>query len=298
MLVYPPGSSEPLRGDVVVRATIRFDLLPIPATLHLIVRDVKEADGIVEGVDIKAGRLGQSFRIVKETGVSNPGFVQGSRTTGTREFIGLLSSCAPLAMPRQRAVIAYKTDLLSMVRACGASAIILGSVRVDAFACLIGQTPAFGVARALQESGSALVVEPDGRLAFKRLQDLQSGTPTRTTLQDSAEVVESAMLEKSAVPWAFSIAPDGKIVHGRRESGRISTYMPWASQATLSNASMALVTRRILTSIYAPDLHAGQVVSLGGKPLVIVTAAHTLTTGGGGAEGKSETKLWLGRVEK
>ncbi|MEY2875796.1 MAG: hypothetical protein RLZZ373_3167 [Pseudomonadota bacterium] len=296
MLVYPPGSSEPLRGDVVVRTIHRSDLIPIPSTIEVVVRDVAETAAFVEGAKFKAGLMKQEFLIVKVGYGAQSGIVQGSRTGDTKAFIGLLASCASLAVPRQRAVVAYESDLLGVMRACGASASITGSVHVGAFACLIGQTPTFSIAQALREAGAALVVGDTGLLEFKRLQDLQRSKPARQMLQDSAEIFESSLVEKSAVPWAFTVAPDGALLHGRRESGRVASYMPWKSPTVLANASMAVITRRILSSIYAPDLRAGQVITMDGDPMLIVTAAHTMAIGGGGPEQESTTRLWLGKV--
>ena len=297
MQVLIPGQSQPLRGDVLVRVVLRSDLTPIPQTIELEVRDVAETQSLAEGVVIKVGRELLEFELVKEGGQRADGYTTGSRTTGTRTFIGLLASCAALSRPLQRAVVRYGGSMGDLYRACGARAPILADIPVPVFACLRGMVPTFEVAKALYEGAAAITCVDDGKLKFRRLADIAADKTVITMKEDSAERTVTRFLEKHLVPFTFTTDPNGAFLHGKIESGRTVVHRPFAPQDVLNNMSSALITRRKIESGFAPDIVAGLNVKLAGEKFTVITAAHVFTAGGRGTDGEQSSTLWVGQFQ-
>lgn len=297
MQVLIPGQSQPLRGDVLVRAVLRSDMTPIPQTIEIEVRDVTETQGLAEGSLIKVGRELLEFELVKEGGQRADGYSEGSRTTGTRAFIGLLASCAALSRPQQRAVVRYGASLGDLYRSCGARAPILEDIQVPVFACLRGMVPTFEMAKALYEGSAGITCVDDGKIKFRRLADIAADKSVITMREDSAERTVTKFLEKYLVPFTFSTNASGSFLHGRIESGRTVIHRPFGTQDILNNMSSALITRRKIDSGFAPDIMAGQNVKLGGEKFTVITAAHAFTAGGRGSDGEQSTTLWVGQFQ-
>jgi hypothetical protein len=297
VLIYPPGVDTPLRGDLIVRAVLRSDLTPVPQTIELEVRDTIDTAGLKEGAVCRVGRDGVEFLIIKDMRGPNDGRVQGDRPMRTRQCIGLLASCAPVADNLQRAVVRYGSAIGEIYRACGAKVRIDSEFSVSVFACYKGQTPAFEIAKALQEEGGALVVKGT-RVAFMRLSQMLEPEPIVTFTEDAAVAIQSSFLERHTVPFAFSINASGGFEFGRSESGRGVIYRPRCPPYILNNLSAALITRRKLFTGFAPQVLAGMRVDLGEKPFVVVTAAHVFEPGGDADHGEQSSTLWLAEVVK
>ena len=295
MLVYPPGSSSALRSDLLVRAVLRSDLVPIPQTVELELRDTLDTEPFTEGAVIKVGREEAEFLIVKTSPGGDSGKVQGDRPMKTRKVVGLLASCAAIAQRTQRSIVRYGASLGEIYRACGAQVRIEQDFSVGVFACYKGMTPSFEIAKALQEEAGALVLV-DGKVAFRRLEQMLEGEPASTLREDSAEAVKSEFLERHAVPFAFSTAADSSFTAGRAESGRGVLYRPRADIRTLNNLGKALITRRKVRSDFAPHIMAGMRFDVAGAPHAVITAAHCFDGGADGGGGEQYTRLWLGEV--
>ncbi len=297
MLIYPPGSNNPIRGDLLVRDVFRSDLTPIPQSIEFEVRDSLDTAGIKIGAVCRVGPDLTEFLIVKAEDGANDGRTQGDRTFRSRQFVGLLASCAPVANYLQRSVVRYASSLGDIYRACGAQVRIDSDFTVSVFACYKGMVPTFEIAKALQEEAGALVMSK-GRVSFVRLSDM-AGAPAVISLQEeSAQAVNSDFLERHSVPFAFSTNAAGGFEVGRSESGRGVVYRPRATPRILNNLSTALILRRKLTSSYAPFILAGMRVDIAQKPYTVITAAHVFEAGGDGPEGDQYTRLWLGEVVK
>jgi hypothetical protein len=296
VIIIPPGSDVPLRGDLLVRAVLRSDLTPIPQTLELEVRSGPESAALQVGAVLRAGRELTPFRIIKESGSGPSGRVTAGRSIEVRGFVCLIDSCAPVADPRTRAVVAYGASLGGLYRSCGARVTVENDVQVPVFACLKGHVPTFSIAQALQEAAGAIVVTGAARVAFRRLADLITADPVRDLAEDVGEAVESGFVERHAIPATFSTDSAGAYLYGGENSGRGVLYRPGASQATLNSLGSALVTRRKIRSIFAPDIVAGDVLSVAGARHVVVTAAHVFEAGGGGIIREQASTFWLAQV--
>lgn len=297
MLIYPPGSDTPLRGDLMVRTVFRSDLTPIPQSIEFEVRDTIDSAKIKTGAIVRFGSELTEFVIVKESSGGEDGRTQGDRTVTGRQFVGLLASCAPVASATQRSVVRYGATLGEIYRACGAQIRIDSDFSVPVFACYKGMVPTFELAKALHEEAGSLVINK-GRLSFIRLDDMAAVPVALTLRDDSAPSIRSEFLERHLVPFAFSTSASGGFTIGKSESGRWAVYRPRSPARILNNLSTALILRRKLQIAYTPGILAGMRVDIAQKPYTVITAAHVFEAGGNGAEGDQLTQLWLGEVVK
>lgn len=297
MLIYPPGSDTPLRGDLLVRSVFRSDLTPIPQSIEFEVRDTVDSAKIKTGAIVRFGHDLTEFVIVKESAGGDDGRTQGDRTLTGRQFVALLASCAPVSNSLQRSVVRYGSSLGDIYRACGAQVRIDSDFPVSVFACYKGMVPTFEIAKALHEDAGALVINK-GRVSFLRLSDMAAIPAVMTLQEESAAAIHSEFLERHLVPFAFTTNAAGAFETGRSESGRGVVYRPRSSARILNNLSTALITRRKLHIAYAPSILAGMRVDIAKKPYTVITAAHVFEAGGDGAEGEQSTRLWLGEVVK
>jgi hypothetical protein len=209
-------------------------------------------------------------------------------------FTAFLTKCKAIGEPRMRAVTARDAPLGSLYRACGASIVILNDFNVGRFACLAGDVPSVAVAVALQEEGAALVLR-DGKLSVERLNNLMSQAPVDNLGQfDSTASHDSDLLEQHEIPMCITVAPDGRIVTGDFSTARNARFIPGKDARTLHNLSHVLITRKIADSQLAQQIRAGDVVTVAGKNLLVITAAHRSTTNNGIID--TGSRFWLGEV--
>jgi len=295
MNVYLSESGEQLPTDVVIRWVSRSDLTPIPRNLEF---TVKLIDGVEKrlkkGTTVWAGRENLAYTIVHTAKAPPLGEVQGKSQQQAMNVIALLASCAPLANPLARAVIMSNTSFSAVLRACGASMRIGSDFAVPRFSCFRGVQPSYSVATVLQEEGAALVLV-NGLLKVMRLTDIAKQKPVDDIGQvDASAKIESEMLELQNIPSFYSVDDTGAIVTGQMGESRVIHYMPRGDARQLRNASCVLVRGNTVDSQQCQQIQAGNVLTVGGQNLVVITAAHAASQKTGAME--SYSRLWLGSV--
>jgi hypothetical protein len=294
------SNGDKLRGDAVVRAVLRTDLVPVPMTLECSVRYSAELEPLLrDGQMVRAGPGLPDLRIVwASPDMGGSGAVQGRRALGEISFVALLNSCADVAFLRSKAVIKEGATLGAIYRACGAKVQIESDFTVDRFSCFAGGVPAFHIAQALQEQAGALVWVPaSAALKFKRLPDLFTGKPVETIDSTGIERVKSGFMERHEIPWFYSTDPSGAVMHGNRARARKAMFTPRKPLGVLNNMSRALVQWGSLTGRLAAGINAGDLVEVGADGnFVVVTAAHVIEGGGDGVN--TYTRLWLAGLEQ
>lgn len=289
-------------GEFVLRAVQRFDLTPIPSTLELMLR-IDASDGqlgrqLSEGATLRAGLEGDRYRIIKRRRAASA-WVQGPEgPIDALEVTAILESCAPLALRRERAVLKEGRTMGEVYRSCGATARVAADIAVARFSCFAGQLPTVSIAQALQEEGAVTVWRKGGELAFTRLPDLFSGRPVDALERDTTLSVESEYLEDVEVPAAFSVAPNGSVLLGRREAPRSWVFLPRTSGRVLDNLTRCLVVRRTVTGSYGAHVRAGDGIDVGGVRHVVATAAHVWDAGSVGGALEQSTRLWLAQLKR
>jgi hypothetical protein len=298
MLVYPQGSDSPLRADLILRAVLRTDLTPIPATVELEGRVCDEVHkAFTEDAIVRVGVDRTEFKIIKVHDPRDDGLIQGSRQTGVIKAVGILASCAPIAARLQRAVIREGSMLGDIYRACGAQVRIDSDFTVPVFAALVGMVPSFAIAQALQEEAGVLVYAA-GRIKFRRLGELKSQDASLQSDSSSAPLLASSFLERHTVPFGVSTDASGSVIAGRSASARGAVYRPRADERILNNLSTALIQRRKLSYIFTPSVNAGSRIDVDGSPTIVITAAHIYDAGESGGSADMSSLFWLGEVVK
>lgn len=283
--------TDQIRGDVIAQFVQRSDLAPVPRTLELVLKNIDGMSAKVkEGAFLWAGREVLKYRIVKVEPIKK-GLVQGQQQMGAVKVIALLDSCAEIAFRRARAVVRENASLGDVYRACGANAAIINDFNVKRFACLVGDVPSFALAQAMQEECAALVLS-NKKLSIVRLPDLFKQKPIRIIASDPTDSVESEFIERHEIPSFISTNAAGAVVKGNFDKTRAVAFQPRSDVRVLNNMTRVLVTRKVMKTELATEADAGQIMSIGGVPLVIITAAHVFEEAGGTVN--SYSKLWLG----
>lgn len=295
MNLYLSGSGEQLPGDLLLESVLRSDLAPIPRTMEFTVRLKDDLQSRLHaGASVWGGREHLEYTIVKRERAQPSGVVQGNDPMQAMRFTAFLTKCKAIGEPRMRAVTARNAQLGSLYRACGANIVILNDFNVSSFACLAGDVPSMAVAVALQEEGAALVLR-DGKLSVERLNNLMSQAPVDSLGQfDSTAAHDSDLLEQHEIPMCITVAPDGSIVKGDFSTARSARFIPGKDARTLHNLSHVLITRKIADSQLAQQIRAGDVVTVAGKKLLVITAAHRFTANDGIID--TGSRFWLGEV--
>ncbi len=244
------ANGDLIRGDAIVSAVLRTDLVPVPVTLECTVRYSKDMEAqLKEGAIVKAGFGMPELRIIwSSPDRGSLGKEQGGKPLGSISFVALLDACADIAFRRAKAIIKENASLGAIYRACGARVSIESDFSVDRFTCFAGGVPSYHIAVALQEAAGALVWMHEARkLKFMRMPDLFEGAPVVTIAGDDTEQIKSGFLERHEVPWFYSTEKDGAVVHGNRQKTRASAYTPLKSTVTLNNMTRALVHSRTMS---------------------------------------------------
>lgn len=283
-----------LRGDMILEATLRSDLAPIPLTFEGHIRTT--AQTAVDFQDGKTITVNETqFRIVKSEPVNNAGGgTVGDKPLSAVSIIALPEACWAVARPRQSAVIFDSATLSGIYRACGATTPVTGDFSVGRFAALVGETPTFQIARILQEESAAMMWR-GGALRVMRLRELLAQPASGELQEDNSEDIRSGFLEAGEVPQYVSTGDDGGFIVGaRRNPYQAVEYTPNKSDRQVNFMSRVLSRRKVSKAKLDITKRAGDVISVRGTPMVIMTAAHVLKAGTDGGPADQYTRLWLG----
>lgn len=286
------NGQQQVRGDQLAQTVFRSDLTPMPRTLEIVFKHLDGLeDQITEGKFLWGGYELLKYRIVKVTRVK-AGQVQGITQLGAIKAIAVLDACAEISYRRSRAVVRENSSLGGIFRACGGTAPVSADFPVRRFACLVGEVPSFAIAQALQEEGAAMVMSA-GKVGFLRLSDMMRQTPVRyLPYSDPTDIQESEFMERHEIPSFISTGPTGAIVKGNFAETRAVEFAPYADVRQLFNLSNVLVCRRVLRAELCQEIKAGDLISIGGQPYAVITAAHTIQAAG--ASYDTYSKFWLG----
>jgi len=280
--------------NYILSATLRTDLVPIPVSLELQVRhnDDLEKELVEEKILYVTGEA-IPLQIIKSQ-VKKSGVIANR---GTIEVTAIFAPCVAIGYRRQKAVILKNNSLGAIYKACGAKISIKNDFTVPLFVSFLGQLPSEMIARVLQEE-SAIVRVKSKQLDCVRLADLMTQPPRLTVPSDAAEQIASGFLERHLVPSFYSTDDSRTITKGNTSKVRTMQYSPRHSDRAINNMTSALITKNEMSLGYNDKLNAGDVVTVGDKPMAIITAAHVFETEADNEGGNQYTRLWLGELEK
>lgn len=298
ILTFPDGKQ--IRGDLIRSAVLRSDLSPVPLTLEAEIRAGDDGmDKLLSENQTITVQGSDAMRIVKSVRVAGRA-AQGERNLEAYRITALLDACQSAAYARSRAIIKENATLSAIYRAAGATLKgIDADFPVPRFYCMVGDTPTFHIARALQEEGGA-VRWKGGKLQFMRLADMFKQTPAVTLPDNADENVESGFLERHTVPSFFSLDAAAAPVMGNFDKARAVRFSPFKNAQRLRNMTRALIQRKVSRIGFSGQIAAGDLIAYaGGDKLAVITAAHVFESGSdsGGAQ-NAYTRLWVGSLEE
>lgn len=283
-----------LRGDMVLEAVLRSDLAPIPLTFEGQLRTTPQT--AIDYQDDKTIMVNETpFRIIKSEPVRNAGGgTVGLQPLSAVSITAFPEACFAVAQPRRSAVIFDAATLSSIYRACGSSTPVAGDFGVAGFAALVGEIPTFQIARMLQEE-SAVMCWRNGALRAMRLRDMFAQVPLGELDEANTEDVRSSFAESDQIPQYISTAADGTVIYGaRRSASQTVQYVANKSARELNFMGSVLVRRKTTRQPLDITRRAGDILSVRGTPMAIMTAAHVQRVGADGGPSDQYTRLWLG----
>lgn len=289
---------SPIPGDCLLRAVQRFDLVPVPSTLELLIRfDVTLGTRLADGSRLYAGQSSDPYTVLKIERAPSELIQSLGGVADVMRVTAVLEGFASLAWPQPRAIVKEGRSLGEIYRSCGATARVRDDIATHLFVCPAGDFATPAIARVFQEEG-AVPVWAAGSMSFIRYRDLFLKNPVDAISTDTTIAVASSFRERHEVPWAISTDAAGNVVQGRADVARGCVYLPRTPQRILENMTRCLVVRRRLTGTYAPQIRAGDAFDVAGDRHVVVTAAHLWSTGADGGAAEQTTTLWLGQLQQ
>lgn len=288
MIIVTNGKQ--IRGDLILRAVLRYDLAPIPATFEGVIRvDDSLSKSLAESKIIEV--RGDKFYIVKAQ-TKNARSVQGGQELKAVHITAYLDNVHQTSFVLKKPILKEKITLQEIYKATGATLkTIANDISVRKFYCYAGQYPTKDIASTLQSEGG-IVRWKDGKMEFNRVQDLFKGKAVMTLADNALTSLDAGFLERHAIPTYYSIDDKGAFVYGNRDKTRSMVYVPDKDERQLINMSRVLVQRKTAKLAFDCRLCAGDLIDIqGGKPLAIMTAAHVFE--GTGVGNQQYTKLWL-----
>lgn len=291
------GENIEISGGLIKKYIIRTDLVPIPMTIEIDIRNNDEdlINYLIEGNSI-SNEDGDQFTILKSELVRSAN-IQGDNLAQYVSIIAVLSEVVEAAYVRNNAITLNQTTLASIYRSIGCRiGKVSGDFNVPVFCCLSGDTPSFQIAAILQESGG-VVFWKNGVLNFKPLAELFLQEKVADLPILAAEDISSGFLERQEIPSFYSIDAQGKFIYGNVEKTRSARFVVNKDLITLRNMSTCLVLKQVSRISYNENIVAGDLVPVNAdESLVVITSATVFSMGIDGDTPQQYTKLWLGSL--
>lgn len=281
----------------LVSATMRTDLIPVPVSLELVAqRTAKLEADLAVGKRLMLGTDAIPMVIVKSQVVKTQ-IIRDADTLGAIAVVAVLAGCEALIKPSPKAIILSGTSLAAACRACGGRSPFGTDIPLPEFVCLKGGMPTAEIARRLQEEGAAIRYR-GGKMHGVRLPDLFSGQPVATFDASAVQWEDNDAVVNRQVVSVVSLAVDGVTVYGDPSGVRPVVYRGGLDSRRAKNMERVLVTRGRMLRPSDDRLQAGELVQVGDRRLVILTAAHRIDTGALGGSSAMATKVWLAELLK
>lgn len=281
----------------LVSATMRTDLIPVPVSLEIVAqRTAKLEAALSEGKRLLLGTDAIPMVIVKRQ-VLKTQIIHDADTLGAIAVVAVLAGCESLIKPTPKAVILSGTSLAAAYRACGGRSPFGTDIPLPEFVCLKGGLPTAEIARRLQEEG-AVIRFRHGKVHGVRLPELFSGQPVATFDPSAVQWEDNDVVLNRQVVSVVSLSSDGVTIHGDPSGVRPVVYRGGLDSRRAMNMERVLVTRGRMFRPSDDRLQAGELVQVGNRRLVVLTAAHRIDTGALGGSSAMATKVWLAELLK
>lgn len=291
------ADGTPIAASDLLSATLRTDLIPVPASLEMVTQRTDALEkALAEGGKLFVGGDSIPMTIIKRQVVKTQ-TIRDSDTIGAVAVVAVLSGCESLIKPTTKAVILSGSSAAGAYRSCGGKSAFGADIPFPEFVCLKGMTPTREIARRLQEEGAVARLKA-GKIHAVRLPDLFTGKPVATLDPSAVQWLENESVLKGLVVSVVSLDADGITINGDSDGGRPVIYRGGLDSRRARNMSRVLVLRGTMMRPFDERLQAGELVAVGDRRLVVLTAAHRVDTGALGGATATATKVWLVEVVK
>lgn len=290
------STGRQISGTELISATLRVDMVPVPVTLEMTtIANPDLTDQIKEGEVLLIGDLPIPIVLIKVQQLSTQLIRDGQRIGGLA-VVGVLQGFEGLIKPARRAIIQEDTTFQSAMRACGGKFSAGQDLPLPKFVCLNGGLPTEQVAIRLQQEAGILFFDR-GKVSIAKIDEFFKREPSAkydpsSVAWENNQTVEN--LKKSAF---YSVGADGSsIENDQPTASRPLEYKPRLDTRQLQNMEKVLVRRVVLTRPLDLRLQP-DVVLVGERRLIVVTAAHHIETGAYGGSSAMSSKAWLYSLE-
>lgn len=284
--------------DKLISATFRTDLIPIPVLLEfsLVLDDELEA-AIIDGAKILVGGDLHSLTIVKVSYLRQQ-VIKDGKLIKAAACLAVLTGCEALMQPTAKAIILDQCSMATAYRASGCKVAFASDIPVIEFIALYGSFATHEIAKNCLEE-AAVICYQDKKLHALRLRELLAKKPKALIDPSEIQWVTNTSAEQSQIHELVSLNSDGSTIESADTQRPLNaSYYPKSDARRLKNMQTVLLTRGVLTRQLSFDLNAGDLLKVGDKTLVILTAAHRFDSGAMGGQSMAVTKLWLAEINK
>lgn len=282
--------------DRFVSGVIRYDCVPVPATIEFQVLLDDEMDKLLQEKSIiTVGDNYLELSIVTRS-INNTGVLKDDKLLKLGAYIAVLKGCEQLIVPASSAISAENTSIGACLRAGGSRLKVREDVPLMNYFCPIGETPTYPIARMCAQEACVIYCDSQGKIIVKRLSQIMSQEHKAEFEQSAVQWVENQSQINHSIPTYQTINADGSTVEGSLKAGVRTSFYPNLDARRAKNLSTALVTRGTIIRAYSPQFIAGDVILCNRKKYVILTVAHRFDTGILGGPSVATTKIWLAEV--
>lgn len=295
MRIVIENTGEVLDNSTLVRAILRYDLVPIPCNLEITVRLNEKTQDLKVNDKILLLDNEIPFVIVAEQSQTSD-LVQGQNMLGVKSYIAILDGLQKLMQPTSKAILLEHTSFHQAYKACGLKGIgFAKDVPLLEFDCFFGQIPSYEVAKRCCEEASVILF--DGKtINAVRLDDLKKQQPVYKMSKFAVEWENHQVLEHSKIHNYVSIDKDGSTLVENMNQNQKANYYPNMDSRRLRNLRTVLVRKGYFQRALNLMLKAGDVVQVGDEYYIILTVAHVYATGSLDGQHGAYTKAWLSQV--
>lgn len=290
-------SNITISASDLISATLRTDLTPIPTSLEFTVQDTEVLKkALVENAQIIVGEFEAVFGIVNVTPLKTQ-TVKADRRIGGIACIAIPIGCHRLIQAVNNAVIQDQSSFNSAYRACGAKISLGADLPLPEFICLKGSMPTKRIALYMQQE-AAVIAFRNGKVGAFKIDALLK-QEVKQKFDPSAVVwFNSDKLENIHKASYVSVDGDGASVLGDADTTSSQKIIQKAglSSRQLKNMNKVLIQRGTILRPLTPTIQAGDMLEIGGKNYLVLTAAHVVETGALGGASVTASKFWIGSL--
>lgn len=287
-----------LKSDSIVESFLRWDGVPIPGTVEFQVILSDDIKPFLEiGKKITIGDDHFEFNIQKVSIFESP-IIRDGQQVILGAYIAILEGLQSLIEPRSHAVILEDTSMGQIYRACGSRVKIGADVPALKFYCFVGDTPTFSIAKIMGEESVLVYYSKQKRIEFLRLQALMQQSPKHFIPPAAVAWIQNDTVLKHEIKTYQTVNSDGATIEGELKKQAVAAIKPNRDARRLQNLSTVLVVVGTVTRELYPGFMAGDIVQVGERKLVILTAVHAFKSGVLGDATVSASKIYLAELKK